>query len=90
MGMLQQQEVVVAGAGMETPLQGQSVAVLDPAEPADAQHGLAGSRHGFAKGVAAVLIGCCLHRRRTGRGSRHRAQRISASQSRVSMISLTR
>ena len=60
-GVLQQQQVVVAGAAVEPPLQGQGVAVADPPQPADAQGG-------------------------GGRAD----QRTSASQSRVSMISLTR
>ena len=60
-GVLQQQQMVVAGAAVQPPLQGQGVAVGDPPQPADAQG-----------------------RVRPG------GQRTSASQSRVSMISLTR
>ena len=65
MGVLQQQQVVVGGVGVEAALERQGVVVGNPAEPAD------------PKG-------------RAGGGLRCRAQRISASQSRVSMSSLTR
>ena len=65
MGVLQQQQVIVGGVGVEAALERQGVLVGNPAEPADPK-------------------------RRAGGGLRCRAQRISASQSRVSMISLTR
>ena len=64
MGVLQQQQVIVGGMGVEAPLEGQGVLVGNPAEPADPEG-------------------------RAGGGLRYRAQRISASQSRVSMSSLT-
>ena len=65
MGVLQQQQVVVGGVGVEAALEGQGVVVGDPAEPADPEG-------------------------RTGGVRRRLTQRISASQSRVSIISLTR